>query len=219
LDNFYLQASTQWDALRHIAAREFGYYNGVSHADAGPDGDRLGIDAWAAHGIVGRGVLVDVARHVNQTRGEPLDPFEGFWITAELLDQILSEQGSTLREGDILLLRTGYTNAIRDDGSADRPRSWPGLAPEESMASYLWDKGVAAVVADNPAVETAPGDPKAFLHRRLIPMLGMALGEFFDLELLAEDCAEDGRYTCFFASAPLNLPRGVGSPGNAICLK
>src|SRR5699024_258209 len=120
-------------------------------------------------------------------------------------------QGSPLRRGDILMLRTGYTRVIRD--ASERPRSWPGLAPDEEMARYLWDRGVAAVVADNPAVETAPGDSKSFLHRRLIPMLGLALGEFFDLEALADDCAQDGRYTSFFVAVPLNLPRGVGSPG------
>lgn len=130
----------------------------------------------------------------------------------------MQAQGCELREGDFLLLRTGYIRAVVDP-SGERPTSWPGLAPGEETARYLWNTHVAAVVADNPAVETAPGDPKEFLHRRLIPMLGLALGEFFNFEELASDCRDDHRYTCLFMAAPLNLPGGVGSPGNGIAVK
>jgi kynurenine formamidase len=218
LDNFYLQSSTQWDALRHVRAREFGFYNGIQGEDAGPGGDKLGIDAYTKHGIVGRGVLVDVAHHLEHRRKQPLEPSDGFPITPELIDEVLSAQKTELRQGDIMLLRTGYTRAVLEEDQ-DRPRSWPGLAPGEAMARYIWDLHIAAIAADNPAVETAPGDPKDFLHRRLIPMLGVALGEFFNFEELSEDSAEDGKYTCFFAAVPLNLRRGVGSPGNGIAIK
>jgi hypothetical protein len=50
-------------------------------------------------------------------------------------------------------------------------------------------------------------------------MLGFAIGEWFDLEALAQDCAADGRYSCFVASVPLNLPGGVGSPANVVAIK
>ena len=88
------------------------------------------------------------------------------------------------------------------------------------MARWLWDRGVAAVATDNPAVEVAPGDPAVgSLHRRLIPLLGFALGELFDFGRLALDSAADGKYTSLFMAAPLNLPGGVGSPGNAVAVK
>jgi kynurenine formamidase len=87
------------------------------------------------------------------------------------------------------------------------------------MAEYLWNHHLAAVVADNLAVEAMPVDPSAgFLHRRLIPMLGFALGELFALDGLAECCRDTGRYTCFFVAAPLYLPGGVGSPANAVAI-
>ena len=99
-------------------------------------------------------------------------------------------------------------------------RDCPGLYAGEEMAEYLWDRGVVGVVTDNPAVEVVPGSREAgSLHRRLIPLLGFALGELFDLEALAADCAGDGRYSCLFVGVPLNLPGGVGSPGNAIAIK
>jgi len=44
-------------------------------------------------------------------------------------------------------------------------------------------------------------------------------GEMFDLSALAADCATDGRYACLFVSAPLNIPRGVASPPNALAIK
>lgn len=88
------------------------------------------------------------------------------------------------------------------------------------MAELLWDWHVAAVCADNPAVEVRPGDRRdGSLHRRAIAMLGLALGELFNLEALAADSADDHRYTSFFTGVPLNLPGGVGSPANAIACK
>ena len=81
-------------------------------------------------------------------------------------------------------------------------------------------RGVAAIAADNPAVEVVPGSREAgSLHRRLIPLLGFVLGELFDLEELAAACAADGRGTCLFVAVPLHVPGGVGSPGNAIAIR
>ena len=224
LDNFYLQSSSQWDGLRHVRAREFGFYNGVMAEDAGPGGSKLGIEHWAEHGIAGRGVLLDVARHMEQ-QGISLDPHAAFAISPELLKEVTERQGSPLRPGDILLLRTGYMRGYlgeRQEGRAvvTEYRDCPGLAGDESMARYLWDAHIAAIAADNPAVEVLPGDPAAgYLHRRIIPLLGIAVGELFTFEALAEDCARDGRYTCFVVGIPLNLPGGVGSPANAIAIK
>jgi hypothetical protein len=58
-----------------------------------------------------------------------------------------------------------------------------------------------------------------FLHFRALPLLGLVFGELFDLEALAEDCARDGVYECFFVGKPLMLPGGVGSPANAVAIK
>jgi hypothetical protein len=60
---------------------------------------------------------------------------------------------------------------------------------------------------------------EVFAHSLLLPMLGIPLGEMFDLSRLAADCADDGRYACLFVSAPLNVPQGVASPPNALAIK
>jgi hypothetical protein len=101
---------------------------------------------------------------------------------------------------------------------ADEP-TFAGLRADEDMARFLWDAHVAAVVCDNPAVEVVPGDPAVgSLHRRLIPLLGLALGEMFDLETLARRCRDDTRWTFMFVAVPLKVPGGIGSPGNAVAI-
>ena len=46
LDNFYTQASSQWDALTHVGDFEHGFWGGVTSAELRDSGDktRLGID-------------------------------------------------------------------------------------------------------------------------------------------------------------------------------
>ena len=98
--------------------------------------------------------------------------------------------------------------------------TFAGLHAGEDMARFLWNAHPAALCCDNPAVEVVPGNPAiGSLHRRLLPMLGMALGEMFDFETLAERCRADGRWTFFFVAAPLHVPGGLGSPGNALAIR
>ncbi len=60
---------------------------------------------------------------------------------------------------------------------------------------------------------------EGFLHYRLVAFLGLAVGELFMLEALAEDCAATRVYEGLFVSAPLNMPGGAGSTANAIAIK
>lgn len=98
----------------------------------------------------------------------------------------------------------------------------PGLAAREDVAAWLWDHAVAAVAADNPALEAMPFSRErvdGWLHYRLIPMLGIAVGELWQLDPLADDCARDGVWEGMLTSAPLRVPGGIGSPANALALK
>ena len=123
------------------------------------------------------------------------------------------------------MLRFGWVGAYRALSAAARatyaedPR-FGGLHAGEDMARFLWNAHLAALLCDNPAVEMVPGDPSVgSLHRRLLPCLGMALGEMFDYEALAQRCAADNRWTFFFVAAPLKIPGGLGSPGNAVAIR
>ena len=222
LNNFHPQSSTQWDALNHVRCREFGFYTGLTDAPE-PGGQRLGIDHWARTGIVSRGVLLDLPKHFAST-GHDYHPFSGETVTSDVLSEVAKAQGIELQAGDILCVHFGWTAAYFDEGSASRPKSkgrstFAGLEGSEDMARYLWDSNVAAIVCDNPAIEVSPGDPTVgSLHRRLLPLLGMALGELFDFRELAPACARRGRWDFLFMAAPLYIPGGVGSPGNALAL-
>ena len=58
-----------------------------------------------------------------------------------------------------------------------------------------------------------------FVHLALLPLLGLPIGELWDLDALAADCAADGVYELLFTSAPLNMQSGVASPPNALAIK
>ena len=224
IDGLFPQASSQWDGLRHVRAREFGFYGGVT-ADPPELGERLGIQRWASEGIIGRGVLLDVAAYMT-SQGREYDPFAALSIDANLLEEVVRFQGTEIRQGDILCLRFGWVAHYRtldDDArisyAAQTPIHYAGLAADEAMARALWDWHVAAIACDNPAVEVSPGDPAAgSLHRRLIPALGMAIGELLDFEELARRCAQRSRWSFLFVGVPLNIEGGVGSPANAVAV-
>ena len=57
------------------------------------------------------------------------------------------------------------------------------------------------------------------LHRQMIALLGLAIGELWKLDALAEDCAADGVYEMLLTAKPLNVLGGVGSPPNALAIK
>lgn len=230
LDNFWPQASSQWDSLRHILHPRDGFYNGVKAEEVVAGGGKLGIENMANRGIAGRGVLLDVARHLEKT-GRSLDYTTSTVITKDVLAGCAQAQGVSVHQGDILTIRTGWLNWYLNEATAQQKTEmagdamthlrFPGIGPDEEMAAYLWDLHIAAIAADNPALEAWPPGPDSggFLHFRLIPLLGMNIGEFWYLEELAADCAADGVYEFMLPSAPLNVPGGVGSPPNALAIK
>lgn len=230
VDNFAMQGSSQWDSLRHIRFREYGYYGGRQDGDLDEKGE-LGIEHWAQHGIVGRGVVLDGARYMEQQQ-TPLDMTKKFEMDGAFLEQVAREQKVQLEPGDILILRTGWLEwyksldergreALRDTlGVGEAPHACPGLAASQETAAWLWDRQIAAIAADNVAVEALPVDPAVgFQHRRLIALQGMPLGELWDVEELARACAQDRSYEFMLVAIPLNLPGGVGSPANAYAIK
>jgi hypothetical protein len=58
-----------------------------------------------------------------------------------------------------------------------------------------------------------------FVHTALLGLLGLPIGELWDLDALAEDCAADGRYEAMLTSAPLHLRHGAASPPNALAIR
>ena len=49
--------------------------------------------------------------------------------------------------------------------------------------------------------------------------MGLFIGEMWDFEELAADCADDGCYEFFLAAAPIPFTGAVGAPVNPLALK
>ncbi|MEX2446184.1 MAG: cyclase family protein [Dehalococcoidia bacterium] len=219
IDGFYLQGSSQWDGLRHVRFGSRGYFTGLQNEDLDA-GDRIGIHHWARHGISGRAVLLDVPRFV----GPSFDVKERTTVDGPMMEAIAAKQGVELKPRDIILLRTGWMDwylGSADEGPErlDIAANSPGLDGMRETAEWLWDHRIASIAADNIAVEALPPVPRNFQHRRIVALFGMAIGELWHLDELAEDCANDGVYEVFLVAKPLNLPNGVGSPINALAFK
>ncbi len=221
LHSYNPQCSSQWDGFRHVRARERGFYGGVTDLEGA--GDALSIEHLARRGIAGRGVLLDVAGWAER-QGKPLAPMAGDAVDALVLQQVADDEGVSLHQGDILCVRTGWVAAYRGLTSAGRAEAelssrFSGLRANADMARFLWNTRAGAVTTDNPGFERAPGNPEdGFLHRRLLPMLGVVIGELLDFDALAARCAAIGRYEFMFVSVPLPVPGGLSSPANAMAI-
>lgn len=241
LDGLYLQATTQVDGLRHFRHPDHGFYNGVADEAVAVGSPTIGVNRYAERGIVGRGLLLDVDRHLRR-QGRALDFDSGEPFEVALLDEVAQAQGSPIEPGDILLIRTGwlhhYFHVMDEAARVALPRALrcPGLLQTRETVAWLWDHRIAVAASDNvgleaiPAVPTSPfvserdraagRDPihAGLMHPTLIALLGLCIGELWDLEALAEFAAGSGRYDCLVTCKPLNLVGGVGSPANALAI-
>lgn len=243
VDSFYLQATSQLDALRHIGHPDHGFYQGAPTEEVTGENETLGIHQLAARGIVGRGVLLDVERFMAG-RGTPLSPYRNDRITVDILEATAGQQGVRVLPGDIVLVRTGWAGHYTGLSEPERAeynkvKKCAGLAQEEATVRWLWDHQVAVIAADNLGVEASPRnrdtdrdfelpdqevpskgvDHNGMLHRPLIPLLGMPMGELWALDELAADCAGDRVYEFLLVCKPLAVLGGAGSPPNATAVK
>jgi kynurenine formamidase len=234
-----LQYSTQWDSLAHVGAEfdadgdgveEAVYYNGYRAGtdlvgptdDAGGDGvghrcfaRHLGLEHMAAHGVQGRGVLIDLRHHIG-------DEWKG--VDLALLREIMDADGVVVEPGDMLLLHTGFATRILDWERNPDPRKLFTTcsyldARDEALLEWIADSQISALVADNYAVEGLLGkdrDPSrhSFLpiHHLCLFKLGVPLGEMWYLDKLATRLRELGRSRFLLTAPPLRLPGIVGSP-------
>ncbi|KAL4964386.1 uncharacterized protein BDV14DRAFT_200912 [Aspergillus stella-maris] len=229
---FNTQTSSQWDGFRHYGNQTHGcYFNGHSLDDL-RNSRAIGIDAWShTGGIVGRGILIDYASWARRHSIE-LTPFKTSEIPLSVIQQIITETSLTPRRGDILFIRTGFTEAYNalsaDEEAAIAARPTPdfaGVQNGEETLRWLWGNQFAAIASDSPSFEPAPlvrpeqgVDHEKTLHQWCLSGWGMPIGEYFDLEGLAKYCREKGRWNFFLSSVPLKVPGGVASPPNAVAI-
>ncbi len=211
-----LQCATQWDALSHCFL-DGQLYNGYDATLVSSAGARRNGIEKIARGVVARGVLVDVPRE----KGVPwLEP--GQAITVEDLEAALARQQVTVGSGDALVVRTGHITMCRAKGEWGDYAGGPAPGLSFSTAGWIHEREVAAVATDTWGMEVQPHEiPDTYqpLHQIFIPNMGLLVGEIFDLDELAEDCAKDGVYEFFFVAPPLPITGAVGSPINPLAIK
>ena len=167
-------------------------------------------------GITGRGVLVDYAEWAAKN-SVTVSALSSVDIEIEQIEQVIKDQNLELRQGDILFIRSGFTqqyNNLSDQQRKELPnRESPdfiGVEASEKAVKWLWKHQFAAVAGDQPSFERAPirgshADPNFNLHEWVLAGWGTPIGEQFDLEKLSEHCKKTGRYSFFLSSMPLKV--------------
>ena len=214
-----IQSSSQYDALGH-AWHDDTIWNGYS-AETTVGGHAIAsIVPIAEHGVVGRGILLDIAHY----RGKKvLDPGETF--THDDLMACATAQGAEIRPRDILLIHTGWIASYYDGDTAKFQGAdfcEPGLTYSPELVEWFRDMEIPNLVTDTIAnevtVEPATGLSLP-LHQALMRNLGVVFSEILNLSPLAEDCKNDGQYTFLYTAAPLKIHEATGAPVNPVVIK
>jgi len=215
--NAFLQGSTQYDALGHVWY-DGKIWNGYDARSTVGGMSKASVEPIAQRGVVGRGILLDMARFRGKTN---LDKGETF--THEDLLECAKAQGVEIQKHDILIIRTNFLQLFFDQGEAFYEGfNEPGLTYSRELVQWFQDMEIPNLVTDTIAneVTTDPVSGVALpLHCALMRNLGVTLTEICDLEKLAASCAEDGQYTFLYAAAPLKVHEATGSPVNPLAIK
>lgn len=210
-----LQAATQWDGLAHAGYGGRFYNNVPARAVNNFTGASRNSFHHAVSRLISRGVLLDIARLKGVDR--LADSYE---ITEADLLAAEERQGIRVESGDIVLLRTGSYKWFLE---GDRER-FLGNAPGPCLDTCRWlhTREVAALAIDNHSGEVWPSPVEGAMipfHQVVIRDMGLTLGEMFNFEDLAEDCAADGVWEFLFCAPGLKVTGSVGSPITPIVLK
>ena len=202
----YTHTGTHLDTLNH-----YGYHHKIWNEFS--EQEHMGR-VWTKAGadkhppMIARGVLLDVAA----TQGVDLLP-DSFAIGEKELADTLKHQGTELRVGDVVLVRTGRMTVWPDTDKYIFNE--PGLNREG--AEFLAKAGASVIGADNLGVEVIPSIPANEwppVHTYLLAEAGIPMIEVLDLEALSAEKV----YEFAFVGACLKIQGATGSPIRPLAL-
>lgn len=205
-------AHSHMDGLSHFA-HNGKMYNGFSVEGLKPEGaEKLGIHN-VRNGVFTRGVLMDIP----WLRGvDFLEP--GTAITVADLEAWEKKTGVRVGSGDVLLIRTGRWECVRQRGQWNFVGNAAGS--HASIAKWLKARDVAVIGSDGVSDVMPSGVEGLFnpLHELVLVGLGMPILDNLDLDAVAAAAKERNRWEFLFVGAPLRVPGGTGSPLNPIAV-
>jgi kynurenine formamidase len=205
-------AHSHMDGLPHFAHKGK-LYNGFSADVLKPDGSkRLGIHN-ARNGVFTKGVLIDMPWFRGVDFIEP-----GTAITVSDLEAWERKTGIRVGSGDVLLIRTGRWECVRQRGQWNFLEKAAGS--HASIAKWLKARDVAVIGSDGVS-DVMPSGVEGLanpLHELVLVGLGMPILDNLDLDAVAAAARERNRWEFLFVGAPLRVPGGTGSPLNPIAV-
>ena len=150
-----LQCGTQWDALGHVFYGEK-MWNGYDARLVDSNGAQKNGIEKVKDKMVGRGVLLDVARHKGVDSLE-----DGYGIGTDELEKCAAAQGVEIRKGDFVIVRTGHMERCLKAGKWEgyAGGNAPGLRFE--TAEWIRKTDIAAICADTWGCEVRPNETSA----------------------------------------------------------
>ena len=210
--HYHGDTHTHLDALCHIGYEGL-LYNGVSTEVITSDGAAADSVELVKDGLIGRGVLLDIPG----VRGVPwLEP--GDSVFRDDLEAAEQAQETPVRQGDVLLIRTGHARRLDELGPWDTPNHKAGLHP--TAMTFLADRGVSVLGSDGNS-DTAPSQTEGVefpVHVLALTAMGVWLLDYVRFEELLAACKQAGRWEFLFVAAPLRITGGTGSPINPLAI-
>ncbi len=207
---------THVDALCHISYDGL-TYNGRVASEVLMSNGATALDLAVYHeGIVGRGVLADIAGFRGAKWLEP-----GEAVEREEIEACLDRQGVEIGEGDFLVLRTGHHRRRLELGPWDNSPDGEGKAGlHVDVIPWMHERRIAGFLPDGDG-ETVPSVVEGItypIHPLQVVAMGMLVSDSLQFEELVQVCEQEGRYDFMVVGLPLRLPGATGSPWNPIAI-
>jgi kynurenine formamidase len=216
--SMFLQGSTQVDALGHVWYDDK-MWNGFPATETVGGMKKASVLPIADRGIVGRGVLLDLAAYKGKFA---LD--KGDFLGLEDILGCAEKQGVTIEKHDILCLRIGFLQLLYVQGPEEFYEDFnePGLTYSAELVDWFHKMEIPCFATDTISNETEL-DPEVGvqipLHCALMRNLGIVFTEICNFEELAKDCHEDGQWDFMFMASPLKVLEATGAPLNVMAIK